>query len=862
MTISLLHPWALLLLPAIALLWFLPRRRGDLVQRVMRTAVFAVLVFALAQPVLVTADSNTYEVFVIDQSASVSESQQQRQNDAIAKAQAGSPARTITSLVSMGGAGDDTLEMKFDSVVRLQGGQSTSSIGAALAAASRQIPEGARGVVHLFTDGLATDRRWAPDVQRLIGRGITVNSYDLGYDEQDVYPSGLVATDLLRVGQTARVNVDVVGIGTGLRVNLVGANGEEIAASAPFDSADRVTVPMTFEPKAAGFLDLTARVEYVARPELQGRENTDTDPTNNELKRTLAVQDPLRVLYLGDRVKGAAARMGGLLGRGFAVTDGSSQALTPQVELSAHDLVMLDDRPASLMPESFQRHLADSVSHHGLGLVFSGGRAAFGTGGYDNTPVADMSPVDFVQRTEKRDPSTALAIIMDTSGSMIGVRLELAKQVARLAVRRLKAHDRIGIVEFYGNKHWAIPLQSAANKITIDRAIGRMQAIGGTVLMPGLEEAYYGLKNVDTRYKHILIITDAGVETSDYEAIIRQVTKDGINLSTVLVGAQAHNQLLIDLASWGKGRFYSAIDRYSLPEVILKQPSTMKLPAYKTGAFNVESRGGEGWWSDINRRSMPPLSGYVETTVRDGAESLMEIAGSGDPLLASWRYGLGRVTTLMTEPVGEGTGGWARWGDYGRLLARVFSRTADDTRLFDYDIKRDDHEVQVTARRTSRDSTLYPEARRLSTDGTAQESVAFREVAPGYFVSKIAIDPSTVVRLVATAHSPAASAVGQQPTRLVSGAHDDVAPEEQVDPERGLDLEALAKATGGSYTSPEEMAAGTLNDGGRVFRPGETTGESLAARTLWPTLLLLGLLLYLAEIVWRRWPRSTRLVAA
>ena len=61
-------------------------------------------------------------------------------------------------------------------------------------------------------------------------------------------------------------------------------------------------------------------------------------------------------------------------------------------------------------------------------LVFSGGKAAFGTGGYDRSTVAELAPVEFIQRTEKRDPSTALAVIIDTSGSMSGTRIELAKQ--------------------------------------------------------------------------------------------------------------------------------------------------------------------------------------------------------------------------------------------------------------------------------------------------------------------------------------------------------------------------------------------------------------------------------------------------
>ena len=855
MTLSLLRPLFLILVPAIALLWFLPRRSADTVQRLLRAFVFLALVLALARPVWLTADAGTYHVFVVDQSASVSADQLTREHAAVARVRATTGARLHNALVLVNDpAGSSTLDRSdFRTVIAVTDPRSASPLGAALAEAGRQVPEGARGVIHLFTDGLSTDRRWAPDIELIINRGLVVDAFDLGYNEHDVHPSSVAARDLLRVGQTARVDVEVTGIAKGLRVRLLGSSGEELAASAPINSDGHAMVPLTFEPREPGFLRVTAQVVPPA--------GSDADPRNNELTRMFAVQDPLRLLYLGERVQGAAPRVRSLLGRGFDVHDGSGQSLSRNMDLSGYDLVMLDDRPASLVPEEFQDHLADTVAHRGMGLVFSGGRSAFGTGGYDGTPVATMAPVEFIQRTEKRDPSAALAIIIDTSGSMIGTRIELAKQVARLAVRRLKAHDRIGIVEFYGNKHWALPMQSAANKIAIDRAIGRMQAIGGTVMMPAVEEAYYGLKNVDTRYKHILIITDAGVESADFESLLRQIAKDGINVSTVLVGAQAHNQLLIDLASWGKGRFYSVVDRYNLPEIILKQPSTMKLPAYKTGTFGVDTRGGEGWWSDIDRRALPALDGYVETTARDGAEALMEIKGTGDPLLASWRYGLGRVTALMTEPVGEGTKGWAGWRDYSRLLARVVSRTADDTRLFDYDVERRDHEVVVRARRTSRDSNLYPVATTVEDEAKPSASLNFHELAPGWFEATVAADPSAPVRVLATAHSPAAPKDGQQPTRLVSTALDDVSSEGQVDPLRALDLESLAHATGGTYFDPVQFANGRLDHPAAAEAAFDRSG-SLSATRLWPVLLLLALALYLAEIIWRRWPRAAKAVTA
>jgi Ca-activated chloride channel family protein len=854
MSISLLQPWFLLLLPALALLWIRPRRVSDRVQALLRTIALAALIVALAQPVWLTADAQTYHVFVADRSASVSAPQQAKQRDAVmaVRQRAGGRASLVVIGTPADQGGSPIDSSRFDSVVEIRDPRSESPLGVALADAARLVPDGARGVIHLFTDGLSTDRRWAAAVEQLISRGMTVDAYDMGYNEHDVHPAGMTSKSLLRVGQTARIDVEVAGIARGARVRLLGAAGDELSVSPVIDSDGHATVPMTFEPRDPGFLEITAEIVAPAG---------DADRTNNRLRQWFAVQDPLRVLYLGDRVQGATPKLRSLLGRGFDVQDAGDRSLAGGVDLSTYDLVMLDDRPASLVPDAFQQQLERAVGHEGLGLVISGGRASFGTGGYDGTPIGTIAPVEFVQRTEKRDPSAALAIIIDTSGSMSGTRIELAKQVARLAVRRLKSHDRIGIVEFYGNKHWALPMQSAANKIAIDRAIGRMQAIGGTVMMPAVEEAYYGLKNVDTRFKHMLIITDAGVESADFETLLRQVAKDGINVSTVLVGAQAHNQLLIDLASWGKGRFYSVSDRYALPEIILKQPSTMKLPAYKTGHFSVDTRGGEGWWSDIDRRALPALDGYVETTTRDGAEELMEVNGTADPLLATWRYGLGRVTALMTEPVGEGTGGWAGWRDYGRLLARMFSRTAADTRLFDYSTRRVDHELEVIAVRTTREGGWQPSATLLNDANQAGAVVPFREIAPGRFSAVMPIDPSSPVPVIASAHQSSAPAEHREVTRIMSTSLDDVSAETQVDPVKGLDLEALSKATGGAYLEPAAFASGRYGEAAAPAVAFDRSG-SLSATRLWPALFLLTLLVYMSEIVWRRWPRASRGVTA
>ena len=332
---------------------------------------------------------------------------------------------------------------------------------------------------------------------------------------------------------------------------------------------------------------------------------------------------------------------------------------------------MIDDRPAESIPLPVQEAIVKAVRDDGVGLFYAGGKGAYGTGGYFDTPVASILPVEMIQKEEKRDPSTTLVVIIDTSGSMTGERVQLAKECARLAIRRLLPHDKVGIVEFYGTKQWAAPIQSAANAIDIQRAINRMDAGGGTVILPAIEEAFYAMQNVQTRYKHVLVLTDGGVESGDFESLMRQMAAKGINVSTVLVGSDAHSEFLVNIANWGKGHFYSASSRFNIPEVLLKQPSTSKIPPYRPGSHLVSMGGPSGWWGEIPRPEEPQLSGYVETRLRPGAQVAVETETERHPVLASWRYGLGRVSAFTTEPVGEGTAPWREWDGYGAWLMRV-----------------------------------------------------------------------------------------------------------------------------------------------------------------------------------------------
>ncbi len=819
MDIRFLHPIVLLALFALPLVWFVPRRLDRAWHGALRALVFGALIVAIAQPIAFTSDDREYHVFVVDRSESIANAQLGRLDATIDRALARLPGSARAVRVDVGRAGPADGRFESTPLVARDG----SSLGRAFAVAAAAIPEGCRGAVCVLSDGASTARDWGAATQALTSRGIVVHTVELERRADDAYPVAIRTVEELRVGATAQLHVEVIGSGE-VTVSVSGPNGA-LADPQTATVTERAVFAFEFEPAEAGFLPVSAAVVCAA----------DRYQDNDAIATEFAVQDPIRALYLGGRIQGSGARVRELLGGGFEldVRDSVGDGGLPT---DGYDVVMLDDRPAASLPEPFQQQVVSAVADRGLGLVFAGGRASFGPGGYHDTPISAALPVEFVQKEEKRDPSTTLVLIIDTSGSMGGMRVTLAKEVSRLAMKRLLPHDKVGIVEFYGAKRWAAPIQPASNLIELQRALNRLDSGGGTVILPAIEEAFYGLQNVQTRYKHVLILTDGGVESGAFEPLLRKMADRGINVSTVLVGPEAHSEFLVSLANWGKGRFYNVPNRFSIPELLLKQPASAQLPAYRAGTHAVQTRGGRGWWGEVERGSVPPVQGYVETRSRPGASTLLETVANRAPVLATWRHGLGRVTALATEMTGPGTASWSDWSDFGAFVARVASRTArDSTDPFAYRIERRGDEVVVHAtRRTAGGGD--PVAHVVERDGRVGAVLPFRQRSEDSFEARASVVASDAYRVIA----------GAQGRRLVSPPNDGIASELQTDPERSFPLSALADLTGGSK-------ANLASFGSRRLRAGDATG-SVAVLEFAPWLLAVALLLFLLELLLRRLP--------
>jgi hypothetical protein len=102
--------------------------------------------------------------------------------------------------------------------------------------------------------------------------------------------------------------------------------------------------------------------------------------------------------------------------------------------------------------------------------------------------------------------------------------------------------------------------------------------------------------------------------------------------------------------------------------------------------------------------SFPVLSGYVATTPRAAADVVLR-SPQGDPLLATWQYGLGRVMAWTSDAQGRWTAGLLQWPSanrfFGDLVHSSLPQPGDPALQVETRVQGDHTHLLVTAPATS-----------------------------------------------------------------------------------------------------------------------------------------------------------------
>ena len=595
--------------------------------------------------------------------------------------------------------------------------------------------------------------------------------------------------------------------------------------------------------------------------ELAVESKQDMFPENNVVQGIVKVKGPPRVLYLHGREAGPRVLARVLSTQGYSVAQATAgQAGLSVAQLSAFDLVVLDNVPAYHLAPGETEELEKYVRDLGGGLIVVGGSQSFGAGGYLKTPLERILPLDLRPPSQIDLPHVALLFVLDKSGSMGGAeqgvtKLELAKAAALAAADLLNPHDQIGILTFDAGFEWLLPFRPVGKGEWITDSLASVQSDGGTDLYKALAEAHRALAGKGAPIKHVLVLSDGLTDKMDFASLARKMSADGITVSTVSLGKDADADLMAMIARLGKGRAYVTLDQSSVPHIFTTETLLAARDLIVEKPVRPSVLQSVGPLQGISTADVPGIGGYILTYPKAHADLLMK-AGE-DPLLASWRYGLGQVTAFTSDLSGKWGRDWVQWAQFPRWaaqLARSVRRRTTNARIRT-EVQQEEDElkavVDVFTPAGGFGNHLNLQAAISGADQPTRQQ-HLRQSAPGRYEARF----SGVGRgiHVVTIHE-ASSGTDAAVATTVPYASSYSKEYHALQPNMAL-LSKITEGTGGEMLDPERLEEGVK----RLLTPSPKKAET-AAETWW-ALSGLSLLLFLGDLALRRLPPRSRVVSS
>jgi len=676
--INFLQPlFLLLLIPAafVVVQWWRAQKQMTKSKKwtitIVRSLLFCLLILILAGMQLYFPVQGKTIVFVVDRSASMKDDPRATAFMKAAVQQKAAEDQYAVVVVGGTAAVDQPLTRRYQvQQLGVEINRHATDLSEGIRLAAAMIPSQARGKLVLLTDGIETQGDAEKETKLVKERGIEVEAVSFQQEQGDeVVLTALQIPQQLYSGEEYTISVEVEStLATQATLMLYEGNRE---ASKQVVQVEKGKNRYAFTQKASeeGFHRFRVAIEA----------QHDTNQANNQATAYTQVAGTPTVLVVEGH-EGAASNLVSALQASQMKVEVKGISTLPK-ELDAYKQfasLILADVPASQLNEVDMERMRTAVRDLGMGLIMTGGGDSFGMGGWFQTPIEEALPVQMDLKNKEELPSLGLMLVIDKSGSMSDYgdgydKMELAKEAAIRSTTMLQAQDQIGVIAFDGSPWEVVSPQPVDNLAEIHRQIGSIQADGGTDIFPALEYAYQKINTMQTKRKHIILLTDGqSGDSGQYEMLIGQITGEQITLSTVALGEDADRELLERMAEWGKGRYYFASDAASIPQIFSNE-TVMASRTFIVEKLQVPKVTGAGNWTSL-RQPLPPLRAYIATTPKQTAEvSLLSM--DEDPLLARWQYGLGRTVAWTSDLEGKWAAEWVGWAGNSRLWNEIVAWT-------------------------------------------------------------------------------------------------------------------------------------------------------------------------------------------
>jgi len=570
------------------------------------------------------------------------------------------------------------------------GANDSSPVGDAVAANLAE-----NGSVVLLSDGRVTEGQSlgaATDLARSVNATVSVVSPEPDTAERYVAVAGPEKASL---GVETRFTARVDGVGGNRSATLtVRVDGEQVEERTVETAPTTVGFNHTFETN--GTHTVTAEIDTV-----------DRFSENDAFRKTVRVVERPEILYVSTGEYPFRDYLGGLY-------DVETAEAVPD-DLSPYYAVVVQDTPAESVGnvDRLQEFVID-----GGGLFVVGGPNAFGRGGYQGSSLASMLPVS-VGEGQRR--ATNIVLVVDVSGSAEeGMRVQ--KAAALSVLDQLGDENEVGLVGFNFQAYRVSEVEPLSeNRGELEDKIRRLRAGGATDIAAGVRG---GGELLGDRRGSIIVVSDGGDNPDEAAEAAARLSERGVRVITVGAGERINERTLRTVAGAGGGSYFRATETTRLGILFGGAGA-----AGGSGLVVVDQRSFVT--SGVTLTSSP--GSFNDVSVRRGADYL--VAGdSGQPALATWRYGLGRVATLTAHGEDGTLDGLLREPD-SLLLTRSTNYVVGDperkaTGIVGIPDTRVGEPTTVTYRGTDRPGVGEPAFRRVGEE-TFRATVTPTE--PGYF---------------------------------------------------------------------------------------------------------------------------------
>jgi Ca-activated chloride channel family protein len=194
--------------------------------------------------------------------------------------------------------------------------------------------------------------------------------------------------------------------------------------------------------------------------------------------------------------------------------------------------------------------------------------------GQDATVFADVRVVaDSDGRARERAP-ISLAVVLDTSGSMSGEKIEEARRSVLRLLAEMRDDDEITVIRYSDSSETIQPLaRVGAVRLTLSGKIAQLDASGGTNIPSGLTHGLRALEEAARgRVRRIVLVSDGLDSTrAQAEAIARSSFSSGITVSSLGIGLDFDEGYMGSLAQTGHGNFAFVKDGASLAKFLHRE---------------------------------------------------------------------------------------------------------------------------------------------------------------------------------------------------------------------------------------------------------------------------------------------------